>query len=619
MRISLPKSLLLSAILCMWGGIVLSAAEPAGSSCDNPIALTEEYDAVISEPGTYWFSSWTYDLPVKVYYIPDDNTNTQPLKAYVDFTCTPGVYDDPNLVALTDMANGWGYSMPLEFVAKSTTIDGKPGYELMVEDTYRELMRQFDITYNVEAKVQVEIPAAGKVQLAPDSVFRKCIESSHWLQLPDTIGVSPSSSDSVFVMPVTDWKNDSIRMLWTGTEQPLSIWLGSSCDFELNTSDPNVIDYLILFPNTDEHKNHGYYNYMDFSATDLQELITEFGEGGLYYVKLVSAEKAKFVIDYKAMSEEMARAIPMEWDKSVAVSANDTAQCYYFCKDWNKYSVQWTVDVSDTIVAYFGTTPTFAISSDDVHYVGKRYLYPQGDRSVLALSSRELSSLSSATDMDFVFVRFDAPADVDITPSVWNVGDCANNSTEILPNDSLTLLANRPADVYRIDYEKWRKGNMSIRWDGFSGLRTYLGDTCSFNLAASNVHVLHSASLQKIDTMEITRDWWMSVSDRVDADGFLYFRFNTSGVGYLYSKQTILPDTGSGLEVSNQSDLTLEFRNGLYVVRVENSQTLTLYNSLGQVLQSWYQLGETKHTLEFSTYGVYLLKGSSMVYKIVCQ
>lgn len=612
MRISLPKSLLLSAILCMWGGIVLSAAEPAGSSCENPIALTEEYDAVISEPGTYWFSSWTYDLPVKVYYIPDDNTNTQPLKAYVDFTCTPGIYDDPNLVALTDMANGWGYSMPLEFVATATTIDGKPGYELMVEDTYRELMRQFDITYNVEAKVQVEIPAAGKVQLAPDSAFRKCIESSHWLQLPDTIGVSPSSSDSVFVMPVTDWKNDSIRMLWTGTEQPLSIWLGSSCDFELNTSDPNVLFAFMLGQEGDEELD----NYIDLSSEFLQTMIQTFGEGGLYYVKLVSAEKAKFVIDYKAMSEEMARAIPMEWDKSVAVSAKDTAQCYYFRKDWNKYSVQWIADVPDTIVAYFGTTPTFAVSSDDAHYVGKCCLYPQGDRSVLALSSRELSSLSSATDMNFMFVRFDAPADVDITPSVWNVGDCANNSTEILPNDSLTLLANRPADVYRIDYEKWRKGNMFIRWDGFSGLRTYLGDTCSFNLAASNAHVLHSASLQKIDTMEITRDWWMSVSDRVDADGFLYFRFNTSGVGYLYSKQTIPQGPSTSVVQKGFVDVSVDLDGNVMVVYTSHSQQFCLYDCMGRMICSWQQNAGATQSILLPETGLYLLVGKDYVKKV---
>ncbi len=608
------KFSLLVVALC--GSVVLKATEPAGSSCDNPIQLTAEYDATITEPGTYWFSSWTYDLPVKVYYIPTDATVNQPLKAYVDFTCTPGVYDDPNLVELTNLADGWGYAMPLEFVANATEIDGKPAYELTVEDTYRELMRQFDITYNVEAKVQVEIPAAGKIQLAPDSAFRQCIESSHWLQLPDTIHLTPAMSDSVFVMPVTDWKNDSIRMTWTGTEQPLSIWLGSTCDYELSTSDPNVINYLMLFPNNETYIEMGYSNYMDLSSADLRELIQVFGEGGFYYVKLVSAEKADFIIDYKQMSEDMARAIPMELDKPVSVAAEDTAQYYYFRKNWDMYSVQWTADTQDTITAYFGTTPTFAISANDSHYMGKYTFYPQGDKSQLSLSSRELTNMTANAEMDFLFVRFDAPQETEITPSVWNVGDCVINSVEILPNDSLTLLANRPADVYRIDYAKWSKGDITISWDGFSYVRTYLGDTCSFNLASTNAHVLNYQVLQKIDTMQITKDWLLGMSDRVDADGFLYFRFNTSGVGDLRTAQTIVPGPSTDMNTPEKMDFVVKCADGNIIVQTTASQTFRLYDSLGVLISFWIQAPKEEHPVYIPSDGVYILKGENYVVQI---
>lgn len=609
------KFSLLVVALC--GSVVLKATEPAGSSCDNPIQLTAEYDATITEPGTYWFSSWTYDLPVKVYYIPTDATVNQPLKAYVDFTCTPGVYDDPNLVELTNLADGWGYAMPLEFVANATEIDGKPAYELTVEDTYRELMRQFDITYNVEAKVQVEIPAAGKIQLAPDSAFRQCIESSHWLQLPDTIHLTPAMSDSVFVMPVTDWKNDSIHMTWTGTEQPLSIWLGSTCDYELSTSDPNVINYLMLFPNNETYIEMGYSNYMDLSSADLRELIQVFGEGGFYYVKLVSAEKADFIIDYKQMSEDMARAIPMELDKPVSVAAEDTAQYYYFRKNWDMYSVQWTADTQDTITAYFGTTPTFAISANDSHYMGKYTFYPQGDKSQLSLSSRELTNMTANAEMDFLFVRFDAPQETEITPSVWNVGDCVINSVEILPNDSLTLLANRPADVYRIDYAKWSKGDITISWDGFSYVRTYLGDTCSFNLASTNAHVLNYKVLQKIDTMQITKDWQLGMSDRVDADGFLYFRFNTSGVGELRTAQTIVQGPSTDMNTPEKMDFVVKYADGNIIVQTTASQTFRLYDSLGVLVSTWKQDANVENIVTISTDGLYLLEGDDYAVKVV--
>lgn len=596
------KFSLLVVALC--GCVVLKATEPAGSSCDNPIQLTAEYDATITEPGTYWFSSWTYDLPVKVYYIPTDATINQPLKAYVDFTCTPGVYDDPNLVELTNLADGWGYAMPLEFVANATEIDGKPAYELTVEDTYRELMRQFDITYNVEAKVQVEIPAAGKIQLAPDSAFRQCIESSHWLQLPDTIHLTPAMSDSVFVMPVTDWKNDSVRMTWTGSEQPLSIWLGSTCDFELSTSDPNVLYYFVVSFSKDK-------NYIDFSSKELKNIISMLGEGGLYYVKLVSAEKADFIIDYKQMSEDMARAIPMELDKPVSVAAEDTAQYYYFRKKWSDFSIQWTANAQDSIAAYFGTTPTFRISSADAHYLGKHYLYPQGGNSRLSLSSWELSNMVSNAEMDFLFVRFDAPQETEITPSVWNVGDCVINSVEILPNDSLTLLANRPADVYRIDYAKWSKGDITISWDGFSYVRTYLGDTCSFNLASTNAHVLNYQVLQKIDTMQITKDWLLGMSDRVDADGFLYFRFNTSGVGDLRIAQTIVQGPSTDMNTLKKMDFVVKCADGNIIVQTTTSQTFRLYDSLGELIATWLQSPNSTQNIQISTNGIYVLQGNN--------
>lgn len=602
MKYLLPKFLLVFAAL--WSGAMLYATEPVGSSCDNPIQLTAEYDATITEPGTYWFSSWTYDLPVKVYYIPENGAVDKPLKAYVDFTCTPGVYDDPHLVELTDMADGWGYSMPLEFIAEQTEVEGKTAYELTVEDTYRELMRQFDITYNVEAKVQVEIPAAGKIQLAPDSVFRQCIESSHWLQLPDTIHLTPSMSDSVFVMPVTDWKNDSIRMTWTGSEQPLSIWLGSSCDYELSTSDPNVLYYFVVSFSKDK-------NYIDFSSKEMKDIISMLGEGGLYYVKLVSAEKADFIINYKQMSEDMARAILMELDKPVSVAAEDTAQYYYFRKKWDMYPIQWTADMQDTITAYFGITPTFAISANDSHYVGKYTLYPQGDKSQLSLSSRELTNMTANAEMDFLFVRFDAPQETEITPSVWNVGECAINSVEILPNDSLTLLANRPTDVYRIDYAKWSKGNTTISWDGFSFVRTYLADTCSFNMSSTNAHVLNYKVLQKIDTMQIAKDWLLDMSDRVDADGFLYFRFNTSGVGELHTAQTIVQGPSTDIDTPEKMDFVVKYADGNIIVQTTASQTFRLYNSLGELIGTWLQSSNSVQNILIPTNGIYVLQGNN--------
>ena len=188
---------------------------------------------------------------------------------------------------------------------------------------------------------------------------------------------------------------------------------------------------------------------------------------------------------------------------------------------------------------------------------------------------------------------------------------------EILPNDSLTLLANRPADVYRIDYAKWSKGDITISWDGFSFVRTYLGDTCSFNLASTNTHVLNYQVLQKIDTMQITKDWLLGMSDRVDADGFLYFRFNTSGVGDLRTAQTIVQGPSTDMNTPEKMDFVVKCAEGNIIVQTTTSQTFRLYDSLGVLVSTWKQDANVENIVTISTDGLYLLEGDDYAVKIV--
>ena len=74
-------------VLSMSNVMPVMASEVQGSSCQNPIPLTKDMVFDVTEPGTYWFSSWTYDLPLKVRYTPSVPTNEK-IKVYVDFSCT---------------------------------------------------------------------------------------------------------------------------------------------------------------------------------------------------------------------------------------------------------------------------------------------------------------------------------------------------------------------------------------------------------------------------------------------------------------------------------------------------------------------------------------------------
>ena len=96
----------------MLASTTLFAQEPDGLTCENAIPVDTSYVGSVPAAGTYYYSASTYDLPMTCYFYPEHPIENAP-KIYVDFTCTPGVYDDPNIVDLLKAGTGWGISLPL--------------------------------------------------------------------------------------------------------------------------------------------------------------------------------------------------------------------------------------------------------------------------------------------------------------------------------------------------------------------------------------------------------------------------------------------------------------------------------------------------------------------------
>lgn len=557
-------------VLSMSNVMPVMASEVQGSSCQNPIPLTKDMVFDVTEPGTYWFSSWTYDLPLKVRYTPSVPTNEK-IKVYVDFSCTTGVYDDPKLVELTDIANGWGIQMPIPFNPIERLIDGKTVYEISVSESHRELMTQFGISYDVQAKVEVIIPVSGVVEMLPDTVFRTCVENSHWVELPDTVEVSPISFNDTYVLSLADWQNDSIRFSWMGTQHPVSIWMGKGCEFTLDETDSlYACKYEIQAG-----------EYLDFTPADLK-VLQQYGP--FLYAKIVSSENASLVFDYKPLSPEMARAVKMNLDVPVNVEAKDVDQYYYFDKELSDYSLQFTSSLNDTIIAHFGLTPTFAL--DDPYYVASYVMYPNGNGAELALSKKEMAALAKNVLSDHLFVLFDAPKNTDMTLSVWDASTCIDVSSEIFPAGETTIAANSSSVIYRIDYEKWKKGDVELYWGGARVMYVYLADTCSFTLSNTNEHVLNYQSLNAKSSFVITKENMDSYADRVDADGYLYFRFNTRNKGTLTTTFTLdsayipvvptNPCVANSIELKANDQLTLNLDSAFTVYRINYNDWVTI-------------------------------------------
>ena len=124
-----------------------------GLTCEDPIPVDENYVATVDGPCTLWYVANTFDLPLSVYFSPfSENSTISPI-VEVDFTCTPGVYNDPKLDSLINVIQGFDVEFPVMFMCDLVVRDGKNEWDLSIDKKYREQMTEFGITYNVQAWV----------------------------------------------------------------------------------------------------------------------------------------------------------------------------------------------------------------------------------------------------------------------------------------------------------------------------------------------------------------------------------------------------------------------------------------------------------------------------------
>lgn len=521
---------------------MLSAQTPDGLSCETAIPVDTSYVGSVPAAGTYYYSASTYDLPMTCYFYPETPIENAP-KIYVDFTCTPGVYDDPNIVEMLKAGTGWGIALPLILTfTDEYDKDYNKYYSLTISESYRELMAQFNITYNVEAYVRVEAPCAGEIRMAPDTTFRSCVENSKWLNLPDTVVTGLQHEGDSYVLPFADWKNDSIRFRWTGSEAPVTVWIGEQCDFEMNTTGENcALDMFVLYPDAGNGEN-----IRKFSKQEILDYISLFGEGGVYYMRTACAEDGELIVEKQPMSEIMANAKALTLNQPTAVAANDAEQLYYFPASWENNSMLWTSSSDYPITAYFSAKAEFEANETDANVLETYTFAPAADGRELALSKKQMKAICDNVTGDLVFVKFVAAQKTNVTPALWSAGPCVENADELFVNDSVRLQRNASTTAWRVNINQWAQQDVKIYWKGTSSIKVFLCDTCKgFTLNKSNAHVklykevaINSDGTR--DTLLLTKDELAAVAEFADSDGYMYFRFNNSATGSLIVKANVV-------------------------------------------------------------------------------
>ena len=564
--------------------VSIFAQTPDGLSCETAIPVDADYSGTVPAAGTYYYSASTYDLPLTCYFYPETPVQQAP-KVYVDFTCTPGYYEDLNLAEMIQSASGWGIATPIPFSFNYSPED--QAYILEINESYREMMTTFNITYNVDAIVQLTVPCAGEIRLSPDTEFRSCVENSEWLAMPDTIAVGLQQEQNASVLPLVDWRNDSIRFRWTGKQTPVTVWIGKECDFELNMSEDNekrAIDMFVLYPDAGKEEN-----IRNFTKQEILDYISKYAEGGLYYMRAVSTENAELIIEKKPMSEAMAKAKPLILNQATDVAAKNTDQLYYFPASWGKnYNMLWTSSSNYPVTAYFSNAMEFAADKNDEKVIDYYTFLPAVNGCELTLNKKQMNALCDGVTEDHVFVKFVATQNTNITPSLWSVGPCAENADELFVNDSVHLQRNATSTAWRVNINQWAKQDVKMYWKGTSAIKVFLCDTCKgFGLTKNNPHVKLYKEIRintdaTRDTLLITKDELAALVDFADSDGYMYFRFNNSAVGSMIITSTpdptippeepVLPPSPcveASLLINSGDQLTLNLDSAFTIYRIE--------------------------------------------------
>ena len=487
-----------------------------GLTCNDPIPVDSNYRARVEGPCELWYTAGTFDLPLNVHFVPDNPESSWGPEVVVDFTCTPGVYDDPKIDSLINMVEGFEVTFPLELLCDKAGTEEQVEWDLSVNDTYRDQLAEFGVTYNVQAYVLVRFFEPGLIRLQPDTTFSNCMDNAQSIVLGQEVSILPNDSDRVFVMPYTDWQNDSIQFVWTG-DAPATIWLATGeCDFLPSTASGYVCAHYNVEPGV-PYRVHNQ---------DIKDLITANTGGGIFFAKVLSSKEGSLLTENIPMSEIQGGATLLEYGKSVTVSnANDL---FCFPKQWG--ASMFTTTTKKQVTMYVAHSADFTASADDANVVGVAPFGLENNARALYLSSTELNAYKSGLTEDYLYVRFESEVPVTITPDMWSASVCADASTLIAPNKDYLLASRSGNTIFRIRYADFEAYPFEIQWQGSGSLPVYIADTCHYVLSGTNEHVLEYVEVTRGNNITIDSATLASWESRSE-DGYFYVRFNPSNRG----------------------------------------------------------------------------------------
>ena len=509
----------------------------AQSFCDLATPVGTSYTDTITTPGTRYYSAWTYDLPMDMYFIASDPNCPTPPEMWFDLTCTPGVYDDPNMQQLIQDTAKYGITVPMMIGCETTWVDSLNTYvhHLKLGKSYRNRLKLVGIDYNVLAYVKVITTCGGIAQIEQDTSSNACYKEARRINVTDSTHVLANDSLNTYIFTYKDWmaQADSVALYWEGNE-PVRIWIeGNECDFI--TDAQHAWDYYDIPAN-------GEYHLSRIQMRDALNSGTQ-DSAGFFYAKIFSAEEGRLFT--RPLIPETRGATLLHYDTLQTVHVDSNA-FYCFPKDW--VNIEWVANTRRVVKLFVHTSPELA--PVDSFYFD---LPDTTIRRELVWSKQEMNLLRAKAEGSLLFVHFDCSGDFTFMPmSLSDPTACTNKALRIRSGIPVSCSKDQILGLY---YADWAGFPVEINCanSNVGDLQNlFIADTCEFTLRWSTnatkkrcVYYKQTARGGEVLTLDsATVTGWKS---RVTPEGYFYVRTTAAGTITFTNARPAEQDPDDGL------------------------------------------------------------------------
>lgn len=580
-------------------------AQAPGEACRTAIPMGKDYSAQVKKGQTIWYSAWTFDLPLTVTFAPQSKTDPAP-DVEMDFTCTPGIYQDSILCSLfckSSSGSGIQFDMPHKPALSSKTLDdGTFVYYLSLGKRYRDLLLQVGISYNVEVFVKVTYKCNGIISLAPDDLFSNCVDGAKFMHFGDTVNVKTNDKQRHVIVPYVQWQEDTVIYRWNGTA-PLTMSVANTCNFDpTDNSNSDIIQYVPSVQPGDSVK---------VEATRIYKWVhnPEYpNEAGMYFAKFYSAAPGVITIVKAPQAPPQGGATLLRFDKTYALNAHETS-VFAITRMWNDdtLNTRFVTPTEHVFRMTIATAPDFT-----AEHIIKEFQFDKSTRGhSLGIYGKDMVNFWKNTTEQYLYIRFDCSEATTVTPSKWQVSKCITDTKNYINSldTSFTVKRNSTGGHYKINYSKWAGGDLKLTFTPAKKCTVYVATDCNITLSFQEPNLLYYRQLTATsNSTTITADKIAEWAKRVDEDGYIYMRLHhTESIGTY--KMTIKSQAPQDADPTYPASTIAVACDGTkVVVTVSRSQTIAVYDEASVKKAEWEAVPGTPHELVLPV-GKYTLVG----------